>query len=127
LSQIILRGLTGHGNKGVIKVKYPPVPKRAPDFVVEEKSNSSQALLYRLNGDLNPLHVNADMAALGGFKKPISHGLLTYGFTARALYQAVCSGNVNLIKKFSGQFTSHAFPGETYIVEIWKDGNNLVF
>ena len=34
------------------------VPKRAPDAVVEEKTDEKQAALYRLSGDLNPLHVS---------------------------------------------------------------------
>jgi len=67
------------------------------------------------------------MAKLGGFDKPIAHGLLSYGYAAKALYDATCNGDANLIKKFSAKFTSHAFPGETYIVEIWRDGNNVIF
>jgi peroxisomal enoyl-CoA hydratase 2 len=67
------------------------------------------------------------MAALGGFERPIIHGLCTLGFTARALYEKYCNGNANLIKKFSSRFVSHVFPGETYVVEFWKDGNTVVF
>lgn len=28
------------------------------------------------------------------------------------------------IKKFSGRFTSHVYPGETLIIEMWHDAKN---
>lgn len=67
------------------------------------------------------------MAAMGGFDKPIIHGLCTYGFSARAIYEKFCKGNPNGIKRYGGRFTSHVFPGETYVVEMWKEGNMVVF
>ena len=80
-----------------------------------------------MNGDLNPLHIDPDMAGLGGFEKPIIHGLCSSGFTARMVYEKFCNGDPKALAKFSTRFLSHVFPGETYIVEIWKDGNTLIF
>lgn len=34
------------------------IPQRKPDAVVEEKTATTQAALYRLSGDYNPLHVS---------------------------------------------------------------------
>ena len=35
-----------------------PIPQdRAPDWVATEQTSTSQALIYRLSGDYNPLHV----------------------------------------------------------------------
>lgn len=128
LRTLMIRGVGGYGYKGgEAAVKYPDVPSRAPDAVVESPSAPSQALLYRLNGDLNPLHIDPDMAALGGFEKPIIHGLCSSGFTARMVYDKYCNGDPQNLTKFSTRFLSHVFPGETYIVEIWKDGNTLIF
>lgn len=41
-------------------------PDRAPDASIKEKTISSQAALYRLNGDYNPLHIDPQFAAIAG-------------------------------------------------------------
>jgi multifunctional beta-oxidation protein len=62
-STVVLRGSGGFGGKrqgldrGAASASNPP-PKRAPDAVVEEKTAPTQAALYRLSGDYNPLHVS---------------------------------------------------------------------
>lgn len=128
LCSLMIRGVGGYGYKGgAAATIYPDIPKRDPDATLESTSTANQAFLYRLSGDLNPLHVDLDMAALGGFEKPIIHGLCSAGVTARMIYEKYCNGNPQGLAKFSTRFLSHVFPGETYIVEIWKNGNNLVF
>lgn len=76
---------------------------------------------------MNPLHVDPEMAAMGKFDKPILHGLCTYGFTARAIFEKYCNGNVKNFKSINGRFTSHVFPGETLVVEMFKEGNKVFF
>ena len=66
---------------------FPKPPQRPPDAISEQKTTPNQAFLYRLSGDVNPLHVDPDMSAMGGFEVPILHGLCTYGTTARAVYE----------------------------------------
>ena len=78
-------GLGGFGHKGVIDTTYPEVPTRKPDMTSEETTLKNQAFLYRLSGDINPLHVDPNMAKMGGFKIPILHGLCTKGNTIRAV------------------------------------------
>jgi len=67
------------------------------------------------------------MAELGGFDRPILHGLCTYGFSIRAVYESYCDGDVSRIKKTGNRFTAHVFPGETLVVEMWKQGDTVVF
>ncbi len=43
-----------------------PAPNRPPDATRKTKTATSQAALYRLNGDYNPLHVDANFAKIGG-------------------------------------------------------------
>lgn len=66
-TNLFIRGIGGFGHKGTIKQNYPSAPKRKPDYVAMEKTEANQAFLYRLNGDLNPLHVDPAMSEMGGF------------------------------------------------------------
>ena len=87
ISNLFIRGIGGFGHKGTVKVDIPNTPTTAPDAQAEEITDKNQAFFYRLNGDYNPLHVDPDMSAVGGFKTPILHGLCTYGISAKAVYE----------------------------------------
>jgi len=99
-----------------------PIPKiptgAAPAFRVEERVPAEQALLYRLSGDPNPLHVDPAVAKLLGFDKgPILHGLATYGYAARALVRSVLGGDASRLVTFHGQFRKPFWPGEVLRTE----------
>jgi acyl dehydratase len=80
-----------------------------------------QALLYRLSGDLNPLHADPDFAGMAGFPQgPILHGLCTYGFVARAIARGACEGDATRITRLDGQFRRPVWPGDTIVVDGWK-------
>ena len=84
-TSLFVRGLGGFGHKGTIKSQIPKIPNREPDFVKEEVTQRNQAFLYRLCNDRNPLHVDPQMSAMGGFETPILHSLGSYGFSASAI------------------------------------------
>jgi acyl dehydratase len=98
-------------------------PEREPDQSVTVQPRSDQALLYRLSGDRNPLHSDPAFAAMGGFDRPILHGLCTYGFTGRALLHAVCDGDPARFTGMEARFASPVMPGEPLTVKIWNDGD----
>ncbi len=97
------------------------VPERAPDFVSRETIPEQQALLYRLNGDYNPLHADPAFAAGVGFEKPILHGLCTFGYAGRAVVRHACGGEPTRLRSLRGQFSSPVFPGDTLIVRGWNE------
>ena len=70
------------------------VTDREPDSIVEEQTKPDQAALYRLNGDENPLHIDKEFAAVGGFPQPILHGLCTFGVSGKHVLQTFAKGNL---------------------------------
>jgi acyl dehydratase len=108
----------------------PPAPKtdidfpqRAPDFEVPAHPGADQPLLYRLSGDLFPLHVDADFAQLAGFPRPIMHGLCTHGFACRALMASLVPGRPDRVRSMDCRFTKPLFPGVPICTQIWRTGD----
>lgn len=99
-----------------------PEPDGDADFFIDLATGSEQALLYRLNGDLNPLHSDPEVARIAGFKRPILHGLCTMGVITHALLRALANYDPQAIRKVSLRFSNPVYPGETIRTEIWRDG-----
>ena len=97
-------------------------PERGPDHQVTYQTSPDQALVYRLSGDRNPLHSDPAFAAMGGFDRPILHGLCTYGFTGRALLHTLCGSDPARFHHVEGRFTSPVIPGEALTVNMWELG-----
>ncbi len=121
-SSIFFRGEGGFGGNLPPK-EAPPVerPKNTPPtFFVEEQTTPEQALLYRLSGDLNPLHADPEFATRVGFGQgPILHGLCTFGFMVRHVAKGACGGDATRIRAFEAQFRRPVWPGETLVTEGW--------
>jgi acyl dehydratase len=127
VSSVFIRGEGGWGgDRGPSGPRNAP-PDREPDHTVTYATSPDQALVYRLSGDRNPLHSDPAFAAMGGFPKPILHGLCTYGFTGRALLHALCDGDPGRFAAMEGRFSSPVFPGEELTVRMWADGDGAVF
>ena len=128
-SQIIWRGEGGFGGDTPPREpKVAEIPKGLPaDFRVEETTTPEQALLYRLSGDINPLHADPAFAAKVGFEQgPLLHGLCTYGFMVRHVAKGVCGGDATKVTGFEGKFSKPVWPGDTLVTEGWKVGPGLV-
>ena len=98
-------------------------PDGDPDASVTYTTRPEQALIYRLSGDRNPLHADPKFAAMGGFDRPILHGLCTYGFTGRGLLAALCDGDSARFTGMYGRFSSPVLPGESLTVNVWRTGD----
>ena len=96
-------------------------PSRPPDVSVLRRSLPQAALLYRLTGDRNPLHVDPEVARSAGFERPILHGLCSFGIAGLALLRALCADQVHRARHMSARFTAPVYPGETLLTEIWRD------
>jgi len=97
-------------------------PKGAePDFTASYFIPRNQAALYRLCGDINPLHVDPDFAKMGGFPRPILHGLCTYGYAVRAILYKACDGEVERLKEFKARLSGVVYPGDSLVTEGWMD------
>jgi acyl dehydratase len=104
-----------------------PTPTRAPDKSVDIATREDQALLYRLNGDRNPLHSDPESAKRSGFPRPILHGLCTYGITCRAVLQEIVDWDSDRIASHEARFSAPVFPGDTITVDLWVDGPVISF
>jgi acyl dehydratase len=121
------RGDGGFGGPTEGQPEPHATPTRAPDLTVDVSTRPDQALLYRLNGDRNPLHSDPEFAKRAGFPRPILHGLCTYGLTCRAVLQAITDYDADQILSHQVRFSSPVFPGETISVDLWRDGKAISF
>jgi acyl dehydratase len=117
-----IRGEGGFGGERGSSAAWQ-LPDRAPDHKVVEATRPEQALVYRLSGDRNPLHVDPKFAARGGFTRPILHGLCTYGFTGRVLLHELCGSDPARFTSMSGRFSAPVLPGDFLVISIWLDGD----
>src|SRR6185436_10103563 len=100
---------------------------RRPDVVRTVSTRPEQALLYRLCGDRNPLHSDPAFARQCGFRRPILHGLCTYGIVGRVLLNAVANGCVERFSSLACRFTRRVFPGDALEIAAWQSADVWTF
>jgi acyl dehydratase len=128
-SSLFIRGAGGFGGPRnpegdeETSLAAEPLPTREPDETVSYSTRSDQALLYRLNGDRNPLHSDPAFAKRAGFDRPILHGLCTYGFTGRALLHTVCGSDPARFGAMRARFSKPTMPGDTLTISVWDIGD----
>ncbi len=105
----------------------PPTPDVDPEWAIELPTRPEAALIYRLSGDINPLHADPDVAAQAGFPRPILHGLATYGAACHGLIKGYCGYDPASLKSIGARFSSPAYPGDVMRVECWKVGEQIAF
>ena len=120
----------GDGNLGGPTIPSPrphALPARDPDMLAEMPTSRRSALIYRLSGDDNPLHVDPQFARAAGFGQPILHGLATYGHVGRAIMKTFCGGGSATIRTMDCRFTAPVVPGERLSIALWRDGDVVSF
>jgi len=122
---LFARGEGGFGGESGPKAGNQ-APDRAPDYQKESVTLPQQALLYRLNGDKNPLHADPEFAKMGGFETPILHGLCTYGVVCKAVVDTVFDGDTTKVGRYQARFAGVVYPGETIVTSMWKEGDKIL-
>jgi acyl dehydratase len=126
-STYMLRGDGGQGGFGVPPLPPDALPESIPDHVVDVPTLPQSALMYRLSGDLNPIHADPEAAAKAGFPKPILHGLCTFGIATRGLMEALADTDPGRVRSVTARFSKPVFPGETIRVEIFGAHEDVQF
>jgi len=123
----VARGHGGFGGRVTDMPEPPPTPERAPDMTCDLPTPPNLALIYRLTGDENPLHVDPDSAKKSGFPRPILHGAATFGIAAHAVLRTCADYDPARLAAIEARFSRPVFPGETIRTELWRDAGNIGF
>ena len=105
----------------------PAGPQREPDASWDMPTWPSAALLYRLNGDRNPIHASPAAARKAGFEQPILHGLCTYGMAARAIVRLACGNDAAKLGSIAARFSAPVVPGDTLTAQLWHEEGQVRF
>lgn len=124
---IFVRNHGGFGGKVTTTPEPPKVPEGEPDKVCDLATPPNIALIYRLNGDMNPLHADPEHAKRVGFPGPILHGLANYGIAAHAVMRTVAGYDAARFESMEARFVKPFFPGETLRTEMWIRGEDVYF
>lgn len=112
------------GERGEAPVPHP-TPERPADHILDMPTREDQAAIYRLSGDVNPLHIDPVAAQKLGFERPILHGLCGYGIAGRALINTCCENDPARLRELDLRFRSPVYPGETLRFDIWQEGPGI--
>jgi len=126
-SGVFCRGDGGTGNHGAVPAPLSAVPEAAPDMTLRQVIDPRAALIYRLSGDYNPIHVSPSVARKAGYDRPILHGLCTMGIAAHQLFEDVAKGDAERFDGMACRFSRPVFPGDTLRTEIWKNEEGARF
>lgn len=118
------RGDGGLGGPVVPAPEAREIPNEAADLVIDLPIMPQAAMIYRLSGDYNPLHVDPDFARSAGFQRPVLHGLATYGNICRELMRL---SDTDSIIEMDCRFTGPVFPGEKLSLHVWQTGKTALF
>jgi len=104
------------------------IPDRKPDFEVTELVPLNQALIYRLNGDFHPQHIDWEYAQKFDHPKPNLHAVSTAGFACRHIIKTLFPGEPERLTRFKTRITRSLYPGCTIKTQMWKwDDNSIHF
>jgi len=123
---LLLRGDGGCGDFGTTPEELPELPGRRPDLGIALFAAPILPFIYRLSGDLNPLHVDPGVAVEAGFERPVLHGLCTMGMIGNVLLKHFCSFQPGRLRELSVRFTHPVWPADRLQLECWDEGGGVL-
>ena len=123
---LLMRGDGGCGSFGEEMLATSHEPEGECHDIVSSPTRTDQALIYRLSGDTNPLHVDPEVSRAAGFDRPILHGLCAYGVVGHALLESVLMSDETRFRRMDVRFSAPIYPGETIETEIWREAAGKV-
>jgi acyl dehydratase len=118
---IWIPGAGGFGGERGPSSPRPSEDAPPPEHHLEVGTSPEQAALYRLTGDLHPLHIDPQVAEAAGFSGPILHGLCALGVCSLSLARAAGADPVGL-EDLTGRFAAPIIPGETLSLQGRREG-----
>jgi peroxisomal enoyl-CoA hydratase 2 len=109
--------------KGPKNANYAPPANTEPTATYTLQTTPQSALLYRLNGDYNPLHATPEPGKLMGFGGAIMHGLFSWNSTAHGILATLGGSDPANIREFQARFASPVLPGDKLVTKIWRMGS----
>ena len=103
------------------------LPARAPDRALTLPTSPQAALIYRLSGDPNPLHVDPEFAHAAGFPRPVLHGLATMGLICHAAVREALDGAPERLRSMDCRFTVPVYPGDAIACGFWRTETDWMF
>lgn len=107
--------------------ELPVAPSGAPDLRDLRPTRPDSALLFRLLGDLNPIHVDPQAARAAGFERPILHGVATLGLACWSVLQGCAQGDPHRLRSLAARFAAPVYPGEVLEVWLWPQRDRVRF
>ncbi|OCL04403.1 Thioesterase/thiol ester dehydrase-isomerase [Glonium stellatum] len=100
-------------------------PNSPPAMTLTHYIPSTAHLLYRLNGDYNPLHASTTTGVTVGFEGAIMHGLYSWNVTSSLILEKLSNAMPGHLREFEAQFTSPVRPGEKLEIQVWVEKGRL--
>jgi hypothetical protein len=104
----------------------PRIEITDPAFREDVYVEPSLPALYRLTGDLHPVHIDPEVASAYGFDRPILHGLCTLGIAARAVAAAVDAAPWEL-SELRARFAAPVLPGSAFTLTAERNEAGVNF
>jgi acyl dehydratase len=94
-----------------------------PLAVISQAIAPDQTYRYaEASGDVNPIHLDANVARMAGLPGIIVHGLCTMAFCSKAVIETVCGGDPRRLLRLRVRFVRPVLPGQTISTRIWAAG-----